>query len=95
MSQPPSTSRHPGRATLAELSGTDDFADRHIGPDHDEQAQMLAVLGLASLDELVAAAVPAVDPDGRPARPARTVGPRPRCWPSCAPWPAATGCSRR
>ena len=58
MSQPPSTSRHPGRATLAELSGTDDFARRHIGPDHDEQAQMLAALGVASLDDLLAAAVP-------------------------------------
>ena len=58
MSQPPSTSRHPGRATLAELSGADDFARRHIGPDQDEQAQMLAALGVVSLDELVGAAVP-------------------------------------
>ncbi len=58
MSQPPSTSRQQGRATLAELSGADDFARRHIGPDHDEQAQMLAALGLGSLDELLDAAVP-------------------------------------
>ena len=35
------------------------FADRHIGPDADEQAEMLAALGFASLDELVADAVPA------------------------------------
>jgi glycine dehydrogenase len=34
------------------------FADRHIGPDHDEQAKMLAVVGYGSLDELVAGAVP-------------------------------------
>jgi glycine dehydrogenase len=34
------------------------FASRHIGPDHDEQAKMLAVVGYGSLDELVADAVP-------------------------------------
>jgi glycine dehydrogenase len=58
MSQPPSTSRQPGRPTLAELSGADDFARRHIGPDQDEQAQMLAALGLGSLDGLLDASVP-------------------------------------
>ncbi len=35
-----------------------EFADRHIGPDHDEQAKMLAVVGYGSLAELVADAVP-------------------------------------
>jgi glycine dehydrogenase len=34
------------------------FADRHIGPDAAEQARMLDVLGFASLDALVDAAVP-------------------------------------
>jgi glycine cleavage system P protein (glycine dehydrogenase) len=34
------------------------FADRHIGPDADAQAKMLAVVGYGSLDELVSAAVP-------------------------------------
>ncbi|HKZ33278.1 MAG TPA: aminomethyl-transferring glycine dehydrogenase [Vicinamibacteria bacterium] len=35
------------------------FADRHIGPDSAETAEMLRVLGLGSLDELVARTVPA------------------------------------
>src|SRR5450631_1841966 len=35
------------------------FADRHIGPDADDQAAMLDVLGLASLEELADRAVPA------------------------------------
>ncbi|MGQ7297757.1 aminomethyl-transferring glycine dehydrogenase [Quadrisphaera sp. KR29] len=45
-------------STLAEL-GEDAFAPRHIGPDADQVAAMLAVLGHASLEELVDAAVPA------------------------------------
>ncbi len=35
------------------------FADRHIGPDADQQADMLRTLGYSSLDELADAAVPA------------------------------------
>ena len=35
------------------------FADRHIGPDTDDIAAMLSVIGVASLDELAAEAVPA------------------------------------
>jgi glycine dehydrogenase len=35
------------------------FADRHIGPNADQQADMLRTLGFASLDELADAAVPA------------------------------------
>ncbi|WP_328356753.1 aminomethyl-transferring glycine dehydrogenase [Mycobacterium sp. NBC_00419] len=35
------------------------FADRHIGPDSDEVATMLEVIGVASLDELAAKALPA------------------------------------
>ena len=37
-----------------------DFASRHIGPSPAEQQQMLAALGYASLDELTAAALPAI-----------------------------------
>ncbi len=49
----------PERApTSAEGLQMTQFADRHIGPDHDEQAKMLAVVGFGSLDELVADAVP-------------------------------------
>jgi glycine dehydrogenase len=43
--------------TLRDLEAP--FADRHIGPDADEQAAMLDALGLASLDELADRAVPA------------------------------------
>jgi glycine dehydrogenase len=41
------------------LRPTDDFPRRHVGPDAREVAEMLATLGLASLDELVAETVPA------------------------------------
>ena len=34
------------------------FASRHIGPDSDEQTQMLKAIGYASLDDLMDAAVP-------------------------------------
>jgi glycine cleavage system P protein (glycine dehydrogenase) len=36
------------------------FASRHIGPDPDEQTQMLKAIGYASLDELMDAAIPEV-----------------------------------
>src|SRR6202021_2420519 len=35
------------------------FAQRHIGPPEDDQAQMLKAVGYASLDELTSAALPA------------------------------------
>ena len=35
------------------------FADRHIGPNADEIAAMLAVIGVDSLDDLAAKALPA------------------------------------
>src|ERR1700735_3317942 len=35
------------------------FAQRHIGPSEDDQAQMLKAVGYASLDELTSAALPA------------------------------------
>jgi glycine dehydrogenase len=44
--------------TLTELVAPDEFVRRHIGPDADEQARMLAALDLSSLEELVDRAVP-------------------------------------
>jgi glycine dehydrogenase len=41
------------------LTHTDTFVRRHIGPDAAEIAQMLETLGYGSLDELIAATVPA------------------------------------
>jgi glycine dehydrogenase len=43
---------------LAELLGTDDFVDRHVGPSADELERMLEVLGVGSLDELLDQVVP-------------------------------------
>ena len=44
----------------------DTFADRHIGPSAADVEHMLAVLGLASLDELLDQAVPAAIRDDKP-----------------------------
>ena len=52
-SRPDRTARH------SELDATVPFSRRHIGPAPEDQAKMLAVLGHGSLEELVAAAVPA------------------------------------
>ncbi len=41
------------------MSDRSAFADRHIGPDVDDIAAMLSVVGVGSLDELAAKAVPA------------------------------------
>jgi glycine dehydrogenase len=46
-------------AALAALERHDSFVSRHVAPTPDEQAAMLAALGLGSLDELTAKAVPA------------------------------------
>ncbi|CAM3760477.1 aminomethyl-transferring glycine dehydrogenase [Deinococcus saxicola] len=43
---------------LSELLNTNDFTRRHIGPSEGEQTQMLDVLGVASLDELIATTLP-------------------------------------
>ncbi|MEV5356740.1 aminomethyl-transferring glycine dehydrogenase [Streptomyces sp. NPDC052693] len=48
------------RIPLSELEEAVPFEQRHIGPDHEAQAKMLAQVGYGSLDELTAAAVPAV-----------------------------------
>lgn len=45
--------------TLSQLENHDAFIGRHIGPDANQQAQMLALLGTASLDSLTAEIVPA------------------------------------
>ena len=45
--------------TLSDLDEVAPFVERHVGPDPDEQAKMLAAVGRASLDALVADAVPA------------------------------------
>jgi glycine dehydrogenase len=42
-----------------DLRYTDDFIPRHIGPNDDETALMLAALGYNSLDELIEATIPA------------------------------------
>ncbi len=42
-----------------DLGSPDTFADRHIGPNGEDVADMLRVLGLASLEQLVAETVPA------------------------------------
>ncbi|MFE1925740.1 aminomethyl-transferring glycine dehydrogenase [Streptomyces asoensis] len=48
------------RTPLAQLEQGIPFEQRHIGPDHEAQAKMLAQVGYGSLDELTAAAVPDV-----------------------------------
>ncbi len=44
---------------LSDLEQTDDFLRRHIGPDADDVAKMLEVVGVADLDDLIEQAVPA------------------------------------
>jgi glycine dehydrogenase len=47
-----------------DLSVSDPFAARHIGPSSDDQRAMLATLGYETLDDLIKAALPAEIPDG-------------------------------
>jgi len=51
---------------MALLNASDTFAQRHIGPSPEEQAEMLALLGYRTLDEFIDATVP---PSIRLARP--------------------------
>ncbi|MFC6591638.1 aminomethyl-transferring glycine dehydrogenase [Deinococcus lacus] len=44
--------------TLKDLLQTDDFIRRHIGPGPEDQAEMLGVLGVSSLDELTDTTLP-------------------------------------
>ena len=53
-------------ASLDSLLYRNEFVDRHIGPDDDEIRRMLDVLGLESLDALIAATLPADIIGGRP-----------------------------
>ncbi|MBT2387540.1 aminomethyl-transferring glycine dehydrogenase [Streptomyces sp. ISL-11] len=48
------------RISLSDLERGTPFEQRHIGPDGEAQAKMLAQVGFGSLDELTAAAVPDV-----------------------------------
>ncbi len=64
--------RRANQASL--LASTDDFVDRHLGPNPSEVDEMLAAVGAASLDELMAQTVPAAI---RMRRPLRLPGPRP------------------
>jgi glycine dehydrogenase len=45
-------------ASFTQLAGHDEFVQRHIGPDTEHAATMLATLGLNSIDELMAKTVP-------------------------------------
>lgn len=45
--------------TLSQLANHQEFIQRHIGPDANETAAMLAELGVSSMEELIAQTVPA------------------------------------
>ena len=62
------TSRTPSTDRRSQLDATVTFAKRHIGPAVEDQDKMLALLGHASLEELVDAAVPASIRGGEPLR---------------------------
>lgn len=46
------------RSSLIALEQHDDFIQRHIGPNKEEQSEMLSVLGCSTLDELIQRVVP-------------------------------------
>ena len=54
------------RPTLAELAAPDAFVGRHIGPSDAAIAEMLAAVGVGSLEELIDAVVPPSIRDDRP-----------------------------
>jgi glycine dehydrogenase len=54
------------RPSLHELERGTPFAERHIGPRADEMATMLAAIGVSSLDELAAIAMPDSIRDSEP-----------------------------
>ena len=80
------------RISLSELERGTPFEQRHIGPDTEAQAKMLAQVGFGSLDELTAAAVPGCHQERRGAGAARRPAARRRSSPSCARSPTATRC---
>src|SRR3954451_12042612 len=60
LQQPHRAIRTPPQQQAADAAdAADNFVRRHIGPSGDEVAEMLASLGLRSLDELVEQTVPA------------------------------------
>jgi glycine dehydrogenase len=59
----------PDRRPLAELEHGTPFADRHIGPRPAELAQMLDAIGVGSLEELAALALPRLGRRLEPAGP--------------------------
>ncbi|HEY0869564.1 MAG TPA: aminomethyl-transferring glycine dehydrogenase [Acidothermaceae bacterium] len=67
MNQSDPTSQHANKS-LRSLETGRAFVDRHIGPDADEQAKMLAVIGYGSLADLVARAIPTSIVDDRDRR---------------------------
>src|SRR6202044_2817701 len=58
-----------GGSMQRDLSVSDPFAARHIGPSSDDQRAMLATLGYETLDDLIKAALPAEIPDASQAAP--------------------------
>ena len=52
------TNNQPNNLLPKKLAVTDSFSTRHIGPDRDQIAQMLKVLGFSSLDQLIDKTVP-------------------------------------
>ncbi len=54
------------RPRLEELEARDDFVRRHVGPGADQVAEMLAALGVDSVDALIAETVPASIVRGQP-----------------------------
>ncbi|MGD9702684.1 MAG: aminomethyl-transferring glycine dehydrogenase [Acidimicrobiia bacterium] len=61
------------RTKLDALLGHDEFVGRHIGPDHEDRATMLATVGVSSMHELLDAVVPE---DIRTREPLLLPGPR-------------------
>ncbi|HEY5876145.1 MAG TPA: aminomethyl-transferring glycine dehydrogenase [Ilumatobacteraceae bacterium] len=61
------------RTKLDDLLGHDEFVHRHIGPDEEDQATMLAVVGASSMEDLLDAVVPE---DIRSREPLPLAGPR-------------------
>ena len=54
------------RRPLAELEMRDDFATRHVGPSSEDIAAMLEVVGVSSIDDLLAKTVPVSIRDHQP-----------------------------
>ena len=57
MSEKPTTQSNTW-SSLTDLSCSNEFIARHIGPDQEQQESMLAELGMDSMDELIAQVVP-------------------------------------